>query len=247
MAGNREISDALIEVGKEIESLSPRFRMPRKISTKKGANHFFVGVMFDYQMDACRAWEAGYRIAEKYGGGKTNFWKRITGMKREKLYEFIRSGNDGKAWQRFPNKMTDNLQLAAKLILHKYDGDPRKIWQRQKDVEKVKGRFQKFRGIGPQLANMAVMILARDYGELGDEKSFPMVDPKEDVHTKRVFRRAGLTDDKTTVIEVARELNPDFPAMLDHPAWIIGMRYCSESNPKCGKCPIDKVCCKNFE
>ena len=93
---------------------------------------------------------------------------------------------------------------------------------------------------------MAVMILVRDYGEFGGEESFRYLVPKEDVHTKTVFRRAGLTDGKQTVVDIAKELNPDFPAILDEPAWIIGRKYCFKRNPNCEECPITKVCGKNI-
>ena len=161
----------------------------------------------------------------------------------------MKSGNGGKALHVYHGEMTDNLQRAAELMLEKYDGDPRKIWQREKNnVEKVKRRFKEFHGIGPQLANMALMILARDYRELEGEKSFPCLLPKEDVHVKRVFRRTGLTDynDKLTAVDIAKELNPDFPAILNEPAWIIGQKYCFKNNPNCKECQITEVCDKNI-
>ena len=247
MARKREISEALIGFGEKIKSLPSSFRMPEKISTVHGANHFFVGVMFDYQIDTARAWEAGYRIEEKYGGVGRDFWKIIKKTKSEKLYEFIRHGNGGKAWHQYPRKMTERLWRASEIMLREYDGDPGKIWRREKDVGKVKRRFKEFDGIGTQLSRMAVMILVRDYGEVGGEKSLPSLYPKEDVHTKRVFQRAGLTNGKTTVVSAAREMNPDFPAILDLPVWTIGMKYCFKNNPDCKQCPIDKVCPKNIE
>ena len=168
-------------------------------------------------------------------------------MNRNELHEFMKSGDGGKALHRYPGKMTDNLQRAAGLMLEEYDGDPRKIWQRKKkDVKEVKRRFKEFHGIGEQLASMAVMILVRDYGKLGGPKSFPCLVPKEDVHTKRVFRRAGLAKGKQTVVDTAKELNPDFPAILDEPAWIIGQKYCFKSNPNCEQCPVTEVCGKHI-
>ncbi len=246
MVHKRKISDALIEFGKNLKS-SNDFAMPEKISTKKEANHFFVGVILDRIVKSSTAWNSGELIVTKYGSGRTDFWKRIREMKRDELHKFMKSGNDGKALHVYHGQMTDNLKRAAELMLEKYDGDPREIWQREENtVEKVKRRFKEFHGIGPQLASMAVMILVRDYGELGGEKSFPCLLPKEDVHIKRVFQRTGLTDgnDKLTAVDVAKELNPDFPAILDEPAWIIGRRYCFKSNPNCEECPITKVCDK---
>ena len=246
MVRKREISDALIEFAKALKA-SEDFGMPKKISTRKEANHFFVGVMLDRIVKTSVAWNSGKLIVTEYGDGKTDFWKRIRGIKRDELHEFMKSGNNEKALHVYHGEMTDNLQRAAGLMFEEHDGDPRKIWQRKRnDVKEVKRRFQEFHGIGEQLASMAVMILIRDYGELGGEESFPCLVPKEDVHTKRVFRRAGLTDGKQTVVDIAKELNLDFPAILDEPAWIIGRKYCSKSNPNCEECPITRVCGKNI-
>ena len=176
-----------------------------------------------------------------------DFWKIIGAINRDELHEFMKSGNGGKALHFYHGEMTDNLKHAARLMLEKYDGDPRKIWQVKKnDIKEVKRRLREFHGIGEQLASMAVMILVRDYGNLGGKKSFPFLVPKEDVHTKKVFQRTGLTRSSQTVVGVARELNPDFPAILDEPAWIIGKEYCFKNNPNCKECPITGVCGKNI-
>lgn len=242
----REISKALIEFAKDLEH-SEDLEMPKKISTKKDANHFFVGVMLDRIVKTSVAWNSGKLIVKEYGGGKTDFWKIIRTINRDELHEFMKSGDGGKALHRYHGKMTDNLKRAAGLMLEKYDGDPRKIWQVEKDnIEKIKRRFKEFHGIEEQLASMAVMILVRDYKELGGKKSFPFLVPKEDVHTKKVFRRTGLIEGRQTVVEVAKELNPDFPAILDEPAWIIGREYCFKNNPNCKECPITGVCDKNI-
>lgn len=241
-----EISEALIEFAKGLDH-SEDFEMPEKVSTRKEANHFFVGVMLDRMVKASVAWNSGKLIVREYGGGEMDFWKIIEAINRDKLHEFMKSGDGGKALHFYHREMTDNLKHAARLMLEKYDGDPRKIWQVEKnDIEKVKRRLREFHGIGEQLASMAVMILVRDYGNLGGKKSFPFLVPKEDVHTKKVFQRTGLTKRSQTVVEVARELNPDFPAILDEPAWIIGKEYCFKNNPNCKECPITEVCGKNI-
>ncbi|MDE0158929.1 MAG: hypothetical protein OXI02_03835 [Candidatus Dadabacteria bacterium] len=221
--------------------------MPKKVSTRKEANHFFVGVMLDRMVKASVAWNSGKLIVREYGSGETDFWKIIDVTNRDELYEFMKSGDGGKALHFYHGEMTDNLKRAAGLMLEKYDGDPRKIWQVGKNnIEEIKKRFKEFHGIGEQLASMAVMILVRDYKELEGKKSFPFLVPKENVHTKKVFRRTGLTEGKQTVVEVARELNPDFPAILDEPAWVIGKEYCFKNNPNCKECPITGVCGKNI-
>ena len=131
MVCKREISNTLIEFVKSLKHSSD-FGMPEKISTKKEANHFFVGVTLDHIVKTSVAWSSTELVVRKYGGGETNFWKKIKGVKRNELHNFMKSGNGGKALHVYHGKMTDNLQRAAGLILEKYSGDPRKIWQIKK-------------------------------------------------------------------------------------------------------------------
>ena len=78
MVHKRKISDALIESAKHLEP-SIDFGMPEKISTRKEANHFFVGVMLDRMVKTSVAWNSGKLIVTKYGNGKTDLWKRNQG------------------------------------------------------------------------------------------------------------------------------------------------------------------------
>ena len=246
MTSQKEIIQALIKIPKKSDP-SHGFDMPRRISTEKQANHFFVGIMLDRRVKATKAWNSAKLIVDTYGGGKTNFWKKIKTMNSGKLHEFMKSGNDGKALHMLHEKMTKNLQLAAELMLEKYNGDPRQIWQRRQNVEETKKMFEEFHGIGPQLSNMAVTFLVCDYGKLGGEKFFPSLLPQTDTHSERVFNRTGLTDGKESAVEAAKKLYPDFPAILDAPAWIIARKYCFNKNPNCKECSITDVCNKNIE
>lgn len=97
------------------------------------------------------------------------------------------------------------------------------------------------------MSRMAVLILVRDYGLLGGKDSLGKLDVKGDALLKRVFKRAGLvpsdaSDDKYW--KAARKLNPDFPAALDPPAWDIGNKFCTENDPNCGECPLERHCPK---
>lgn len=244
MASKKKIVEALMKIPKKSDP-SHGFNMPTGISTEKEANHFFLGIMLDRLVKASTAWNSAELIVNKYGNGETNFWKKIKTVKKKKLHVFMKSGNDGKALHRFHEEMTENLQLAAELMLEKYNGDPREIWQGQENIGKIKERFEEFQGIGSQLSSMAVTFLASNYQK--QMKSLRSLLPRKDDHSKRVFNRTGLTDGKTTVLATAKKLYPDFPAILDFPIWIIARKYCFNSNPKCEECPITGVCNKNIE
>ena len=44
--------------------------------------------------------------------------------------------------------------------------------------------------------------------------------------------------DNTMVVYKARELNPDFPGIIDFSCWEIGRTYCRPKNPKCAECIV---------
>jgi endonuclease III len=213
------------------------------------ANAFLLGVMFDRSIKWQLAWEAGKWINLLLGDDSdpTVLWQRLADMEPKRLRAFLRYGNGGKAFHRHWKTFARLLPEAAQHILDNYGGDPRRIWNSQRDVRAVQGRLDEIPTIGQGLANMAVSILALTYGLLGGRAALPHLDVKPDVHVKRVFRRAGLVDQRasdTAVIEAARLLAADWPAALDSPAWDIGMKWCRPSRPNCGECPIGAACPK---
>jgi len=70
---------------------------------------------------------------------------------------------------------------------------------------------------------MAANILARDFKvPLSDYYS---IDTSVDVQVSRVFERLGLIEPKSSIERVvyrARALHPEFPGLLDYPAWKVG-------------------------
>ena len=66
-----------------------------------------------------------------------------------------------------------------------------------------------------------------------------------DVHVQRVFGRLGLVGPEASLEEVmcrARQLNPEWPGLLDWPVWNIGATYCHAAAPACDACPMSSVC-----
>lgn len=109
----------------------------------------------------------------------------------------------------------------------------------------VRERLEAIPTIGYGLARMAVLILARDYGRLGGRKARRYLEPKPDMHVRRVFERSGLVERGAAVesiIRTARTLAQDYPAAFDAPAWDVGRNWCRPRNPKCRECPIHTAC-----
>lgn len=96
-----------------------------------------------------------------------------------------------------------------------------------------------------KIATMAANILARQFKiPFSDYYS---IDISPDVHILRVMRRTGLVDnnaDLDSIIYKARELNPEFPGIIDFSCWEIGRTWCRPSNPNCNECIINSECKK---
>lgn len=211
------------------------------------ANAFLLGVMFDRSVPWERAWDAADWMCSSIGDPEdvTSVWHALVKMDASRLRGFLRYGYGGQAFHRHYKTFARLLPQASEHILEHYQGDPRKIWNNQRDVNEVRNRLDSIPAIGPGLARMAVLILAREHGRLGGRKARRQLDPKPDVHVRRVFQRVGLIEpgwSMNAVIEAARDLAPDFPGSLDAPAWEIGRNWCRPSRPHCDECPVSAVC-----
>lgn len=110
-------------------------------------------------------------------------------------------------------------------IERSYGGSAENIWNDEPRVGDIYRRFLGFKGIGQKKASMAANILVRDF-RIKVTGGWESVDVSLDRHVKRVFLRTGLAKDETEVIRIARELNPEYPGILDLPAWQIGRTWC---------------------
>lgn len=216
-----------------------------------GANAFLLGVMFDRNIEASRSWSAAEWINDSLGDPDdvSTLWKNLIQIDQIKLKYFLQYGNGGKSFHRFYNHYVEYLPGAAKIVLEKYDGDPRKIWNNIRDIDVVMKRLEELPGIGMALSRMAVLNLVRNFGLLGGTQSLHQLDIKPDIHVMRVFKRVGLigaNGTRTDAIAAARKFNPRFPAELDGPSWEIGANFCRPSVALCSECPIAEACPKLF-
>ena len=216
----------------------------RKRFTKESANAFFIGVLLDRQIPFKQAWDGGWHMAhEHFQNG--DFWERVRRTRIDTLRRITRTGYDGKAYFRFPGELAKNLKRAAEIIIERYDGDVRNLWNvDEKRVDAIYDRLKEFRGIGDALAKMGQFALVRGHGVAGGERSKRRMCVKPDVHVNRVTYRLGMVS-STTPRRVARELAAlelESPADFDLSAWRIGQEYCHATRPACEGCPLKRVC-----
>ncbi len=242
----QEINNSLKQFGKKVAVQS--LKEENQFTPNKKADNFiwknklafFLAVLTDQSIRAEQAWAIPYELKKRLG-----FWnvKKIAEIKDEKIIYLF---NEKPKLHRFPKTMALRVKQACQKLITNYKGKPENIWNGNKTAEEIHNNFESFKGIGQKKASMATNILARDF-------KIPMKNKKGlyvsyDVHVRRVFLRSGLVkhDEKETVLEIARKLNPDYPGIIDLPTWFIGKHYCNSTKPDCKNCPIKKVCMKKI-
>ena len=143
---------------------------------------------------------------------------------------------------RFKVTMPRWVCAAARRVVERYGGDAATIWSDRPTARELQRRLAEFDGIGQKKAAMAVDLLSRDLGV--DIAELDGNDVAYDVHVRRVFLRTGLAaaDRLEEVVDAARRASPERPGGLDHPAWVIGRRWCRPRVPLCAQCPIEAAC-----
>jgi endonuclease III len=149
---------------------------------------------------------------------------------------------------RKPRYIHDAPQTVRELtrkVARNYFGDASRLWKWRKAGD-VKRTFQSIHGVGPGLANMAVLLIEKAFDVRFDDLDRKEMDIKPDVHTIRVLYRLGVSESRSesAAIEAARRLNPSYPGAVDMPLWYIGREWCSENAPKCNRCRMMEACPK---
>ena len=197
---------------------------------------FVLACVMDRQIRAERAWAIPWRVAQELGGFDLRRLVELTPERSRQLFEDLQL-------HRFPEMMSRNFVEAVRVIQTAYDGRADQIWIGSPPSAEVVYRFLQFEGVGPKIATMAVNILARDFKiPLADHYS---IDISADVQVRRVFGRLGLVPQGAgpdAVIYRARALHPQFPGLMDFPAWEIGREWCRPAQPLCAACYMKGLC-----
>lgn len=203
---------------------------------------YVLGCIMDKQIKAEKAWEIPYKVYKELGKFDIDF---LSNVPLEKYKELFENGS----YHRFNDKSAIEFYEAIHKIKEDYGGDASKIWSGSPSSATVVYRFLEFKGIGIKIATMATNILARNFKiEMSDYYS---IDISPDRHVIRVIKRLGYVDEDATrdqIIYKAREINPEFPGIIDLACFKIGREYCHPQNPNCASCPLNKECdyCKRF-
>lgn len=207
--------------------------------------HFFVlACVMDSQIRYERAMAIPHIVAKELGDDSFRAFA-------DRPLEYYTNLFHAKSLHRYNDRMSRAFYLAVKRIEEQYDSDAGRIWSDTPSSAELVSRFLEFDLVGIKIATMAANVLARDFKTpLKDKYS---IDISPDVHIKRVFYRMGLLPlsegasfsemDSTKVIYKAREINPEFPGILDLLCWQIGeQRICTNGICRCGECKLNSIC-----
>lgn len=197
---------------------------------------FVLACLMDRQIKAERAWIIPFIISDKIGS------KNIIDLSTVNLNEYVRIFESEKL-HRFNKTMAEVFYEAVLKICNVYNNNASKIWSYKPSSASVVYRFLEFKGSGIKISTMAANILARQFRiPFSDYYS---IDISTDVHIKRVMKRIGYVPenaDNDMIIYKARELNPEFPGIIDHSCWVIGRDWCRPNNPDCKSCMVRSEC-----
>lgn len=199
---------------------------------------FVLACLMDRQIKAERAWTIPFAIKETL---QTFEVDDLAGVSVQEYKRIFRE----KSLHRFNDDMAEIFYSGVQDIKEKHNGDASRIWSSKPSSAKVVYEFLQFKGCGKKIATMAANLLATQFRiPFADYYS---IDISPDVHVLRVMSRTGLVSRDAcleAVIYRARELNPEFPGVIDFSCWEIGRTWCRPRNPNCDECVIGSVCKK---
>ena len=201
--------------------------------------HLFVlCCLMDKQINADKAWRIPFSVCESFGVYDIYELDRIS------EHQYIAFFNERRL-HRFNDSMAHVFKSVLNRIVTVYEGDASVIWDGNPSSATVVARFLEFEGCGIKIATMATNLLHRALSV--QYSDYYSVDISPDVHIMRVMNRLGLlpegkTNDRTLAIYRAREINPQYPGILDGLFWNVGKCYCHSTNPSCQECPLIAAC-----
>lgn len=211
----------------------------------KDADKFLRGNLYAFLMAALMqrgsraeaVWEIPFHLFNKLDHLDPLAFSKMTS---EQLEEILRSLPQK---PRYPNQAAKTIISLSKIVVNQFGGNVCSIWEGRKPAD-VAGTLVGLSGVGPGIANMTIRILLDVFGYDPGPEGRKQINVKADTHVIRVFYRTGLIQSKSAdeCIQAARQLYPEFPGLLDWPAWEIGRTWCHEHNPECVNCPLPEVC-----
>jgi len=231
----------------------PEYILPDNLSegSREHALYLTFIISIDYMTDAVKLWHnarGAYRIYPERFDPKV-----IVKLGDRALTSFLRG-----LGARYPEAGMKAWRKISRILIEKYDGDPRNITLEPKKVQQLKQELRQFPYLrGNKLSNFYL----RAMGEKGLLKisDFSELDIPVDIQVARFTLYTGVLkilsesfegcvhkDPLRGLIEeawrnAARKINT-YPWKLDEPIWTVGSKLCSKR--QCSNCPVGDLCDK---
>jgi len=229
----------------------PEYIVPENLveGSKEHACYLTFVISIDYATDAVKLWRnsrGAYRIYPERFDPQT-----IVNLGQRTLTSFVRG-----LGARYPKPGAQAWRKISKILIEKYEGDPRNLTLEPLTIEQIKSKLREFPYLrGNKLSNFYL----RSMGEKGLLKisDFPELDIPVDIQVARFTAYTGVLKLlshsfegcvhkeplRTLIQEVwrnaARQIET-YPWKLDEPIWTIGSKLCSKR--KCSNCPVEDLC-----
>jgi len=201
---------------------------------------YVLACLMDRQIKAERAWEIPYRICQNFNAYSI---EKLIKIDKQSYIDYFEKYK----LHRFNKQMATIFYMAIHKIEKDYRNNAAFIWADRPSSSTVVYRFLEFVGSGIKISTMAANILARQFRiPFSDYYS---IDISPDVHIRRVLIRMGYVPMNATndmIIYKAREINPDFPGIIDFSCWEIGRNWCHPRTPDCLNCIVNNECKKHI-
>jgi len=229
----------------------PEYVLPRNLKegTREHALFLTYVISIDYMTDAEKLWKKSRGAYELYPERFTP--KEILKISPRTVENVVKG-----LGARFYSNAAKTWIKISKLLIDKYDGDPRNITREPLEIVEIKKRLKDFPYLrGNKLSNFYI----RAMGETGlfKVKNLNELDIPVDKQVARFTIYTGvvrlLSEQFTGCVHepplrglieeawrnAAKKLGTS-PWKLDEPIWTIGSKLCS--GRKCGKCPVKELC-----
>lgn len=231
----------------------PEYVLPRNLKerTKEHALFFTYVISIDYMTDAVKLWKKSRGAYELYPERFAP--QKIVKVSCRTIESFVK-----KLGARYYSNAARTWMKISRILLDKYDGDPRNITKEPLTVADVKSRLKDFPYLrGNKLSNFYIRAMGEK--ELFKIKDLNELDIPVDKQVARLTLYTGVLKLQSEQFIGCPQENPlrslieeawrnaaktlgTAPWKLDEPIWTVGSRLCSER--KCGPCPVQDLCDK---
>ncbi len=241
----KETKNFLLEKGIEKKGIKVHFTGDEKVNElindlEHYPHAYILACFMDRQIQAEKAWCIPYRIKEVLGDFSIPTLASVTKSRYEEIFR-------DKNLHRFNEQMADVFYKAVNKIDKDYGGDVSQIWKGEPGSAEIVNKFMEFEGVGIKIATMTANILVRQFGiKLSD---YHYIDVSPDRQVRKVLQKIGLIKEKASadqIIGVAREINPDYPGIVDGFLWEVGRTFCKGERPSCDKGCYLRECCAHY-